>query len=65
MGSPTYYACCRKEMLGWICEKWILKNQPHEVAGFLPSVQPSLEMALQFTAARALQVKEHAVARAL
>jgi hypothetical protein len=21
MGSPTRYACCRKEMLGWICEK--------------------------------------------
>jgi len=21
MGSPTHYACCRKEMLGWIREK--------------------------------------------
>jgi hypothetical protein len=21
MGSPTHYACCGKEMLGWICEK--------------------------------------------
>jgi len=21
MGSPIHYACCGKEMLGWICEK--------------------------------------------
>jgi len=21
MGSPVRYACCGKEMLGWICEK--------------------------------------------
>jgi len=21
MGSPTCYACCKKEMMGWICEK--------------------------------------------
>jgi hypothetical protein len=21
MGSPTHYAYCGKEMLGWICEK--------------------------------------------
>jgi len=21
MGSPARYACCGKEMLGWICEK--------------------------------------------
>jgi hypothetical protein len=25
-------------------KKWLLKNQPQEVAGFLPSVQPSLKM---------------------
>jgi hypothetical protein len=26
-------------------KKWILKNQPQEVASFLPSIQPPLEMA--------------------
>jgi hypothetical protein len=28
-------------------KQWLFKNQPQEVASFLPSVQPSLEMALQ------------------
>jgi hypothetical protein len=27
-------------------KKWLLKSQPQEVVGFLPLVQPSLEMAL-------------------
>jgi hypothetical protein len=27
-------------------KKWLLQNQPQEVAGSLPLVQPSLEMAL-------------------
>ncbi len=38
-------------------KKWLLKNQPQEVASFLPLVQPSLEMAPQFTTTRALQAK--------
>jgi hypothetical protein len=37
-------------------KKWLLKNQPQEVASFLPLVQPSLEMAPQLAATRALQV---------
>jgi hypothetical protein len=28
-------------------KQWVFMNQPQEVAGFLPSVQPSLEMAPQ------------------
>jgi hypothetical protein len=28
-------------------KKWLFKNQPHEVAGFMPLVQPSLETTLQ------------------
>jgi hypothetical protein len=26
MGSPTHYACCGKEMLGWICEKMAIQE---------------------------------------
>jgi hypothetical protein len=26
MGSPTHYACCEKEMLGWICEKMAIQE---------------------------------------
>jgi hypothetical protein len=26
-------------------KKWLLKNQPHEVVGFLPLIQPPLETA--------------------
>jgi hypothetical protein len=28
----------------WSMKKWLLQNQPQEVAIFLPPVQPSLEM---------------------
>jgi hypothetical protein len=35
-------------------KKWLLKNQPQEVAGFLPSVQLSLETAPLLAATRAL-----------
>jgi hypothetical protein len=38
-------------------KNWLLKNQPQEVTGFLPSIQPSLEIALQLTATRALQAR--------
>ncbi len=38
-------------------KKWLLKNQPQEVVGFLPPVQPPLETTPQLTAIRALQVK--------
>jgi hypothetical protein len=39
-------------------KKWLFKNQPQEVVGLLPLVQPLLEMVLQPTVARALQVEE-------
>jgi hypothetical protein len=42
MGSPARYACCEKEMLGWIQKKWLLKNQPQEMIGFLSLIQEHL-----------------------
>jgi hypothetical protein len=36
-------------------KKWLLKNQLEEVAGFLLSIQPPLEMVFQLVATRALQ----------
>jgi len=36
-------------------KKWLLQNQPQEVASFLPPVQSPLEMRLQLAATRALQ----------
>ncbi len=36
-------------------KKWLFKNQPQEVAGFLPLIQPPLETAPQFAMAHALQ----------
>jgi hypothetical protein len=38
-------------------KKWLFKNQPQEVACFLPMVQPSLETALQLATTCALQTK--------
>jgi hypothetical protein len=38
-------------------KKWLLHNQPQEVAGFLPPVQPPLETAPQLIVTRALQAK--------
>ncbi len=38
-------------------KKWLLKNQPQEVVGFLPLVQLSLEMVLQLAATRALPTR--------
>jgi hypothetical protein len=38
-------------------KKWLLKNQPQEVVGFFPLVQPSLETAPQLIMTRALQVR--------
>jgi hypothetical protein len=35
-------------------KKWLFKNQPQEVAGFLPLIQPPLETAFQLAMARAL-----------
>jgi hypothetical protein len=42
----------------WIgsVKKWLLKNQPHEVASFLPLVQLAFKPAPQFTATYVLQV---------
>ncbi len=36
-------------------KKWLLQNQPQEVAGFLPPIQPLLETTLQFAMTHALQ----------
>ncbi len=38
-------------------KKWLLQNQPQEVASFLPLVQLSLETTPQLATTRALQVK--------
>jgi hypothetical protein len=38
-------------------KKWLLKNQPQEVAGSLPLVQPSLETAPQLVATCAFQTR--------
>ncbi len=38
-------------------KKWLLKNQPQKVPGFLPPIQPSLEMAPQPVVTHALHVK--------
>jgi hypothetical protein len=38
-------------------KKWLLKNQPQEVVGFLPSVQPSFETTLKLATTRALQAR--------
>jgi hypothetical protein len=38
-------------------KKWLLKNQPQEVVGFLPLVQPSLETAPKLVTTRALQAR--------
>jgi len=46
-------------------KKWLLKNQPQKVVGFLPLVQPLLEMAHQLVVACALQVEELVVAHVL
>jgi hypothetical protein len=46
-------------------KKWLLKNQPQEVAGFLPSVQPLLETTPQLATTRALHVEEPIMACAL
>jgi hypothetical protein len=45
MGSLAHYACCGKEMLGWIHEKMATQESAQEVASFLPPIQPSLETA--------------------
>jgi len=36
-------------------KKWLLLNQPQKVEGFLPLVQPPLEMAPQLVMTHALQ----------
>jgi hypothetical protein len=38
-------------------KQWLFKNQPQEVVGFLPPVQPSLEMAPQPVATHALHAR--------
>jgi hypothetical protein len=46
----------RKKCWAGFVRKWLLKNQPQEVAGFLPSVQSSLETMPQAAMAHAWQV---------
>jgi len=36
-------------------KKWLLNNQPQEMTGFLPLVQPSLQMAPQFATTHVIQ----------
>jgi hypothetical protein len=38
-------------------KKWIFKNQPQEVVGFMPLVQPSLEIAPQFAMTHVFQMR--------
>ncbi len=38
-------------------KKWLLKNQPQEVAGFIPSVQPLLETVPQLATTRVCQAR--------
>jgi hypothetical protein len=54
----------KKCWVGYV-KKWLFKNQPQEVASFLPPVQPPLEMAPQLVATYALQVEEPTMAHAL
>jgi hypothetical protein len=56
MGSLVRYACYGKKCWARSVKKWLLKNQPQEVAGFLPLVQPPLKTTLQLAATRAFQV---------
>jgi hypothetical protein len=55
----------RKKCCVGSVKKWLLKNQPQEVAGFLPPVQPLLETAPQHAVAHALQVEEPPTAHVL
>jgi hypothetical protein len=57
MGSPARYAYCGKEMWVRSVKKWLLKNQPQEVAGSLPLVQPSLKTVPRLIMTNALQVR--------
>jgi hypothetical protein len=49
----TMLATRKKYWAGFV-KKWLLKNQPQEVARFLPPVQSSLETAPQLATTRAL-----------
>jgi hypothetical protein len=46
-------------------KKWLFKNQPQEVTGFLSLVQLPLETTLQLATTRVLQVEELAMVRDL
>jgi hypothetical protein len=52
-GQLAMHVAGKKCRVGFM-KKWLLKNQPEEVVGFLPSIQPSLEMVLQPATACAL-----------
>jgi hypothetical protein len=54
MGSRTHYACCGKEMLGWIHEKMATQESAQEVASSLPSIQLLLETTLKLAVTHAL-----------
>jgi hypothetical protein len=56
MGSPARYACCGKEMLGWIRKKIATPESAPRLAGFLPPAQSSLETTLQLATTHVLQV---------
>ncbi len=44
-----------KKCWGGSVKKWLLKNQPQEMAGFLPPIQPLLETVPQLATTCALQ----------
>jgi hypothetical protein len=45
----------RKKCWAGSVKKWLLKNQPQEMTGFLPLVQPSLQMVPQFATTHVIQ----------
>jgi len=57
----TMFVTIKKCWVGFV-KKWLLKNQPQEVVGFLPSIQPSLELAPQLATTHVLQVEEPTMA---
>ncbi len=49
----TIFVAGKKYWAGFV-KKWLLQNQPQEVIGFLPPVQPLLKTMFQFATTRAL-----------
>jgi hypothetical protein len=56
-GAQLAMFAVRKKCWVGSVKKWLLKNQPHEVANFLPLIQLSLETAPQLAPTHAFQAK--------